>query len=256
VAQADLSGARDVYEKSLAIRLQLARDESNAGAQRDVSVSYEKLGDVRMAMNDLAGAREFYEKDLALALKLARDETNVQAQRDLWISIAKLGDVRARLNDWAGARDSYEQSFAICERFLRKHPEDREFHSFRDVTQLALAAAVARLGDHGRASRLAGEVAERGVGSIGGVYMAASAFSLSASAVSRDDKLSAQEKSRLADQNASWAMELLKRLQAAGAFKNSQYLYLLKNHTDLDALRSRDQFKELMAEIEAGTKPK
>jgi eukaryotic-like serine/threonine-protein kinase len=253
-AKNDLPGARHAYEKSLEIRLKLGRNETNAQAQRDLAVSYNRLGDIRMAMNDLEGALAVYEKGLAIHLKLARDVTNSQAQRDLWISYDKLGDVRAGLNDWARACETYEHSLAICERFLRTHPQDPEFLSLRDQARSALAGAVARLGDHARASRLAGEIAERQLGSIQPVYRAACAFSLSVSAASRDDKLSAQEKSRLADQYASRALERLKRLQADGAFKNAKYLELLKTDTDLDSLRGHAEFKKLIAEIEAETK--
>jgi len=254
MAMNDLAGAREVYEKSLAIALKLAGDETNAQAQRDLAFSYNKLGDVRMAIKDGAGAREVYEKSLAIRLKLARDETNAEAQRDLWTSYETLGEVNAELNDLVGARDAYAKGLATCDRFLRKHPTDREFLSLRDRTESRLAGAAAGLGDDARATGLAGEVVKRGQGSIETMYNAARAFSLAARAASRDDKLSAQEKSRLADEYAARALELLKRLQAAGAFKTSQNLELLKKDTDLDFVRGRDDFKKLVAEIEAGTK--
>ena len=48
VAQGDLAGALAAYEESLAIRRDLAAaDPGNAGWQRDLSVSLNKLGDVR-----------------------------------------------------------------------------------------------------------------------------------------------------------------------------------------------------------------
>ena len=66
VAQGDLPGALAAYEESLAIARDLAaRDKGNAGWPRDVSVSLNKLGDVRVAQGDLSGALAAYEESLA-----------------------------------------------------------------------------------------------------------------------------------------------------------------------------------------------
>ena len=55
VAQGDLAGALKSYRDSLAIIERLAQsDPGNAGWQRDLSVSYIKVGDVQTAQGDLA----------------------------------------------------------------------------------------------------------------------------------------------------------------------------------------------------------
>ena len=62
MAQGDLAGALAAYEAGLAIAERLAAaDPGNAGWQRDLSVSRNKLGDVRRAQGDLAGALAAYE---------------------------------------------------------------------------------------------------------------------------------------------------------------------------------------------------
>ena len=59
VAQGDLAAALKSYSDSLAISERLAKsDPGNAGWQRDLSVSYEKVGDVQVAQGDLAGGAE------------------------------------------------------------------------------------------------------------------------------------------------------------------------------------------------------
>jgi hypothetical protein len=56
-AQGGLADALKSYNDSLAVRDQLAKSaSSNAGWQRDPSVSYEMVGDVLMAQSDLVGA--------------------------------------------------------------------------------------------------------------------------------------------------------------------------------------------------------
>ena len=55
-AQGDLAGALKAYSDGLAIADRLAKsDPGNAGWQRDLSVSYEKVGDVQVAQGDLPG---------------------------------------------------------------------------------------------------------------------------------------------------------------------------------------------------------
>ena len=56
------------YRDSLAIAERLAQsDPGNADWQRDLSVSYEKVGDVQVAQGDLAGALKSYRDSLAIS---------------------------------------------------------------------------------------------------------------------------------------------------------------------------------------------
>ena len=71
--QGNLTAALESYQASLAIRERLARaDPGNAGWQRDLSVSHEKIGDVLRAQGNLTAALESYQASLAIAERLAR----------------------------------------------------------------------------------------------------------------------------------------------------------------------------------------
>ena len=89
VAQGDLAGALKSYRDGLAIAERLAKsDPGNAGWQRDLSVSYDKVGDVQVAQGDLAGALKSYRDSLAIAERLAKsDPGNAGWQRDLSVSL-------------------------------------------------------------------------------------------------------------------------------------------------------------------------
>ena len=66
-AQGDLAGALKSYNDGFAIADRLAKfDPSNAGWQRDLSVSYERVGDVQSAQGDLAGALKSYNYGFAI----------------------------------------------------------------------------------------------------------------------------------------------------------------------------------------------
>ena len=53
VAENDLASALKSYQDSLTIRDLAKSNPSNVGWQRDLSVSYEEIGDVQVAQGDL-----------------------------------------------------------------------------------------------------------------------------------------------------------------------------------------------------------
>ena len=96
MAQGDLAAALKSYEAKRNIISHLAKsDPGNAGWQRDLSASYEKVGDVQMAQGDLAGSLKSYNDSLAIRDRLAKsDPTNAGWQRDLSVSKnERLGDI-------------------------------------------------------------------------------------------------------------------------------------------------------------------
>ncbi len=88
--------ALDFYQKSMAIRTRLAdADPKNVQAQRNLSVSYERLGNVTQRLDQTTQARDYYRKAVEICLRLAEaDPKNAQAQRDLGVSYTCLGDLR------------------------------------------------------------------------------------------------------------------------------------------------------------------
>ena len=75
-AQGDLAAALTSYQASLAIAERLAKaDPGNAGWQRDLSVSHNKIGDVQQAQGDLAAALTSYQASLAISLSVWRKRT-------------------------------------------------------------------------------------------------------------------------------------------------------------------------------------
>ena len=95
VERGNLSEALEAYQSSLAISERLASaDRGNAGWQRDLSVSQEKIGDVLRAQGNLSEALEAYQSSLAISERLASaDRGNAGWQRDLSVSQEKIGDV-------------------------------------------------------------------------------------------------------------------------------------------------------------------
>ena len=65
-----------------------------AAAQRDVSVSLERLGIVQVAAGDLKGARQSFEESLQMAQRLAAaNPSSAEAQSDVAVSMWKLAEL-------------------------------------------------------------------------------------------------------------------------------------------------------------------
>ena len=69
-----------------------AADSGNAGWQRDLSVSYNRVGGVLEQQGKLAEALKAYRDGLAIAERLAAvDRSNTMWQNDLQFSIGRIG---------------------------------------------------------------------------------------------------------------------------------------------------------------------
>jgi tetratricopeptide (TPR) repeat protein len=120
----DTGGALAAAEQARQIYADLvAGNPGNAGWQRDLSVSNERLGAVQVAQGDLAGALTSYRDGLAIADRLAQsDPGNAGWQRDLAVSYNGVGDVQVTQDDLAGALKSYRDSLAIIDRLAQSDP--------------------------------------------------------------------------------------------------------------------------------------
>jgi len=148
----DLAGAS--YQIALAIHKQLAaRDPANIERQRDLSISYERIGDVQDAQENRQAALSAYEDSLKLRQELAaRDPANLERQRDLSVSYEHIGDVQAHKSDWQAALKAYKDSLKLRQELAARDPANLEwqhdlsvsYNKIGDVqyTQRALAAAL------------------------------------------------------------------------------------------------------------------
>ena len=83
------------YRAHYAIAERLVKlDPNNAGWQRGLSISHNKIGDMQVVQGDLAGALQSYRMGLAIAERLAKlDPDNAGWQRDLIVNYIKMSEV-------------------------------------------------------------------------------------------------------------------------------------------------------------------
>ena len=113
--------------------------------QRELCVSYERLGNIAKARNDYKAAEGYYAKALEISERLAEKyPDDPQIQRDLCVPYIKLGVVAEARNDYKAAERYYAKALEISERLAEKYPEDPNL-------QRGLSTAYERLGDTAKA---------------------------------------------------------------------------------------------------------
>ena len=100
----------------------------NADYARDLSVSYNQMGDLFRALGDGTAARRYYEQALEVSERLAQAAPeNADYARDLSVSYNKMGDLFRALGDGTAARRYYEQDLKIAERLAQAAPENADY---------------------------------------------------------------------------------------------------------------------------------
>jgi tetratricopeptide (TPR) repeat protein len=95
------------------------------GNKRDLSVSYNRIGDVLVAQGNLAEALKNYGDGLAIVDRLAEaDAGNAGWQHDLAVSYDKIGNVLVAQGSLAEALQSFRASHDISERLAKADPDD------------------------------------------------------------------------------------------------------------------------------------
>ncbi|CDA51668.1 putative uncharacterized protein [Clostridium sp. CAG:138] len=88
--------------------------------QRDLSVPYERLGDIAEALNDYRAAERHYAKALEICERLAEKfPEDPQMQRDLSSLYNDLGDIAKALNDYTAAEGYYSKALEISKRLAK-----------------------------------------------------------------------------------------------------------------------------------------
>jgi hypothetical protein len=118
-----------------------------------------------------------------------------------------------------------------------------------------LACLYALDGPAAKAATLAVATALAAAPAVNLYYELACIYALAMPAARQDNKLPADKRERLAEEYAAQALALLAKAHAAGSFKDSANLEQLKKDPDLNSLRSRDDFKKLLTEVEKQAQP-
>lgn len=119
----------------------VARQPNNVQAQRDLSMSLLKLGEVAVQMGQFDEAKAWFQDSLKICERLAQsNDKNAQDQGYLSLSLIRLGDVAVKMGKLGEATSWFLCSLNICERLAHANDKDAQ-------AQRALSLSLIRLGD-------------------------------------------------------------------------------------------------------------
>ena len=144
------------YSEGLAIVERLAQsDPGNARWRRDLSVSYDKVGDVQLAQGNLPEALKSFRDGLAIRDRLAKaDPGNAGWQRDLSVSYDKVGDVLVAQGDLPEALTSFRDGLAIGDRLAKADPGNAGWQRDLSVSYIKVGDVLVAQGNLPEAVRL------------------------------------------------------------------------------------------------------
>jgi len=120
----------------------------SADYARDLSVSYNKLGDMYLQLGDRAKALDKYQASLTIAEELRRRAPDsADYAYDLSVSYNKLGDMYLKLGDPAKALYKYQASLTIREKLHRRAPDSADYSHGLSVSYINLGDLYLKLCD-------------------------------------------------------------------------------------------------------------
>jgi hypothetical protein len=148
--------------------------------------------------------------------------------------------------DYARARRLLEEALPHHRAALKAYPRHPLYRAFLRNNPQILAGVLVHLGAYTEAAAAADRLAAAGSTPAADLYNAACFLSLCAPLAQKDAMLSESRRKDLARQYGDRAIALLRQAVAKG-YKDAAHM---KQDTDLDPLRGREDFKKLMAELE------
>ncbi|NBQ67831.1 MAG: TIR domain-containing protein, partial [Nitrosomonadaceae bacterium] len=120
LAQGDNRKAFEKYRQGQLLLEQLVKAEpDNLNLQRDLSVSYERVGDMHLKSSNNAAALKAYQNGLAIAKRLVElDPNHTGWQRDLSVSYNKVGDTHLQKGDDEAALKAYQDGLVITKKLV------------------------------------------------------------------------------------------------------------------------------------------
>jgi tetratricopeptide (TPR) repeat protein len=240
-----LKQAASLHATALALLEPLVRDHPNMTTTAvRLSIVYRGLGNVWTEDGRLAESLSWFNRAIEVA-----EQTLRQAPADFGArqALANAYFARAytltRLGRLAEGQPDWERAIALAER--------------RDLPRCWFHRAhlLAQGDQHAPAAAAAERLLEVEPADGSSRYNAACVYALSAAAARQDEQMAPTDRDALAERYAARAVALLAQAQAAGYFATPANRDRLRKDPDLQALRTREDFRKWLAELEQAAPP-
>ncbi len=244
--------AEDAYRAGLTVQQKLVADYPKESEYRShLAQTHYSLGQRLRTAGQPQQAEDAFRASRDHFQRLADQHPDAPDYRsNLAITLDRLAESRIASGDHAAARQLLEQAQPHHLAALRVNPKKP---GYRDPfnTHLGLVAeTLLGIGDHEKAVRAAEELSRFEREPANDHYQASGFTARCASVVLKDDRLSEARRQELARTYADRAMSLMHRAVELG-FKDAAKL---KKDTALESLRTRDDFRKLVDELEVAPK--
>jgi tetratricopeptide (TPR) repeat protein len=216
------------YARCAAIReAALAAHPKDFRLRGDLGQFYEYYGTVHLCLGDTRQALPLYDRSLQLLRDVAAADKSVEFRKNLAAALYSRGMAARRMNDAAGAAKCFRECLQIRKELAANDPKN-------DRARMDLILVLPHCGEHEQAASLAealrtGRQSDREL-----LFIIARCYAQCAAAVPGATPLAAR-----------YEQMALVALQAAVAQGYSD-LMMLQSAPDLDPVRGRPQFKELL----------
>jgi tetratricopeptide (TPR) repeat protein len=209
-----------------------------------LQASYFKAGQQFVRSGKPNKALTWYASGIRLLQEVLRKEPrHAEAKKYLYFSHWARAEALEKLDRYADSLKEWDAALHL------------ENESRRAELRVNRAVTLARMNDYPQAAAEADELAADKTLKGKELYLLARVYSMCVQAVQRSTQSKLSEQENRAEQFAQRAMALLTRANAVGWFKVPLNVEHFKNDKDFDPLRSRDDFKKLLRELETKATP-
>jgi tetratricopeptide (TPR) repeat protein len=247
-----MKDAETVYGEALPIRKQLAADFPNRPEfQEELAAGHHAVGDLLCWTERLKEAEDAYATALAIYKQLAAGFLKVANYRNAVAgTLRSLANVAIRRRDFAAARKLLDEAFLHQEAALQASSKNSDYQQGYRYSLYDLTRVHAGQGDRRAALAAATKLRDLGWNPAVDAYFAACGLAQCVLVVEKDDKLDATKRQAEMTFYADRAMATLRDAVARG-FKDAAYV---QKDSNLDPLRQREDFKKVVAELQAKAK--
>jgi serine/threonine protein kinase/tetratricopeptide (TPR) repeat protein len=245
--------AESPFREALAMRRQLAAEfPKRSDLRQELGVSLNNLGGLLLTMGERKKAEAPLREAVNVRRQLVVEFPGVpEYQDDLGGTLRNLALLHKQRQEFGDAVRLLEQARLHHHAAMKANPKNPAYRLNYGADLVVLAECYLGLGDHARAATTAHDLAGRPGANAVDFYVAACFLSCCVPLVARDAQLEEVKRKELAKGYADRAMAGLRQAADAG-FKDAAHM---KINPGLGPLRAREDFKKLLADLEAKNKP-
>jgi eukaryotic-like serine/threonine-protein kinase len=244
--------AETAYQSALALQIQiLAEDSSVTMSHLELARIYRNMAILYARTDRAKDAKSVYQQALAEYEALAaRFPTELEHQAELAETLHRFAELVREQHDFSLARSLMEQAGSRFEVAISLSSRNAEVRRFYCDNRSALSTILLETGEHVGAAVAAGNLAASALDPIKDRYLAACLLAQCMRQAQGDSRLGPARRDELIESYARQAIEILGEAVGQGYDDAAQ----LRMESKLEPLRSREDFRTLLAKVEGRTR--